>query len=110
MSFFGRIGKVEKFRPGSPGASPRELFFFPIQPISVALTVKIRVTFVDADDWIEKECCLDVYNFAKATNAEVTLFDYTPTDHQYISQQMFSKPITELSTRTSLIRALYETR
>ena len=42
MSFFGRIGKVEKFRPGSPGASPRELFFFPIQPISVALTVKIR--------------------------------------------------------------------
>ena len=37
------IGKVEKFRPGSPGASPRELFFFPIQPISVALTVKIRV-------------------------------------------------------------------
>lgn len=58
------------------------------------------ITFVDADDWIEKECCLDVYNFAKATNAEVTLFDYTPTDHQYISQQMFSKPITELSTRT----------
>lgn len=29
MSFFGRIGKVEKFRPGSPGASPRELFFLP---------------------------------------------------------------------------------
>ncbi|MDY5029523.1 hypothetical protein, partial [Hallerella succinigenes] len=25
----GRIGKVEKFRPGSPGASPRELFFLP---------------------------------------------------------------------------------
>ena len=45
MSFFGRIGKVEKFRPGSPGASPRELFFFPIQPISVALTVKIREVF-----------------------------------------------------------------
>ncbi|PBC67315.1 hypothetical protein [Fibrobacter sp. UWS1] len=53
MSFFGRIGKVEKFRPGSPGASPRELFFFPIQPISVALTVKIR----DIQDTINTNKC-----------------------------------------------------
>lgn len=35
------------------------------------------ITFVDADDWIDKDCCKKTYNFALQNNSDVVLFDYT---------------------------------
>lgn len=36
------------------------------------------ITFVDSDDWIEPNCCKELYIFAKQQNADVVLFDYIP--------------------------------
>lgn len=58
------------------------------------------ITFVDADDSIEKDCCLETYNFAKENNSEVVLFDYTPVDNQYKQMYFFSDSIPELSRST----------
>lgn len=33
------------------------------------------ITFVDSDDWIEKEMCLDVYDFAKKNDSDVVFWD-----------------------------------
>ena len=41
------------------------------------------VTFLDSDDTIEENCCLETYEFAKTNNADVVLFDYHPVDNQY---------------------------
>ncbi len=55
------------------------------------------ITFVDADDSIEKDCCLKTYDFAKENNSDVVLFDYTPIDNQYKQIFFCSESIPELS-------------
>ena len=40
------------------------------------------ITFVDADDWIEKNCCQATYNYAKENDSDVVLFDYNPVAKQ----------------------------
>lgn len=58
------------------------------------------ITFVDADDWIEKECCLVTYNFAKENDSDVVLFDYNPTGGQYKEKKLFSEPFPKLNYAT----------
>lgn len=58
------------------------------------------ITFVDADDFIEKDCCLETYNFAKENNSEVVLFDYTPVDNQYKQMHFYPESIPELPNNT----------
>lgn len=58
------------------------------------------ITFVDADDSIEKDCCLETYNFAKENNSEVVLFDYTPVSNQYKQMFFSSDSIQELPNST----------
>ena len=41
------------------------------------------ITFVDADDWIEKDCCDLSYKFAKQNDSDIVLFDYIPESKQY---------------------------
>ncbi|WP_295071856.1 glycosyltransferase family 2 protein [uncultured Fibrobacter sp.] len=55
------------------------------------------ITFVDADDSIEKNCCLETYNFAKKNNSEIVLFDYTPIDNQYKAEHLYSESASTLS-------------
>ena len=55
------------------------------------------ITFVDADDSIERNCCLETYNFAKKNNSEVVLFDYNPIDNQYKAEHLYSESATTLS-------------
>lgn len=54
------------------------------------------ITFVDADDSIEKNCCLETYCFAKQNNSEVVLYDYNPVDNQYKAKHLFSESILAL--------------
>ena len=55
------------------------------------------ITFVDSDDWIEKESCAQTYAFAKEKNSDIVLFDYTPDDNQYERKVFNSKSIQQLS-------------
>ncbi len=57
------------------------------------------VTFVDADDFIEKDCCEETYNFAKQNNSVIVLFDYIPVDKQFSKKDYSIQNIPLLSAR-----------
>ena len=56
------------------------------------------ITFVDADDSIENDCCEATYAFAKKNESEVVLFDYTATSKQYSQRKYHQESINELSS------------
>jgi len=56
------------------------------------------ITFVDADDWIEKETCEITYYFAKENKSDIVLFDYIPIGNSPYKQTNYNdKSISELS-------------
>ena len=67
------------------------------------------ITFVDADDRIEKETCEITYNFAKNNNSDIVLFDYTPIGKSLYKQSYYNdKSISKLS-HTAINKILKET-
>ncbi|MCQ2053844.1 MAG: glycosyltransferase [Fibrobacter sp.] len=56
------------------------------------------ITFVDSDDWIDKECCEQVFNFAKQQNSDILFWNA----NQYIDRKIYplvydTKSINKLS-------------
>lgn len=56
------------------------------------------ITFVDADDWIEKNCCQATYDFAKQNNSDIALFDYKPVAGQNETKKYARSPISKFSS------------
>ena len=55
------------------------------------------ITFVDADDSIDPECCRETYEYAKKNKSDVVLFDYIPTASQFEKTTYANHSITRLS-------------
>lgn len=50
------------------------------------------ITFVDADDWIEKETCSEAYKYAKENHSDIVFWDlFFIKDHKKIGETFFSK-------------------
>lgn len=58
------------------------------------------ITFVDADDWIESDCCQAAYSYAKNNDSDVVLFDYNPVGKQYKQKKNFFESIPKLNYAT----------
>lgn len=56
------------------------------------------ITFVDADDWIESDCCQTAYTYAKEYSSDIVLFDYNAVDNQYQNKKYWKQSIVSLST------------
>lgn len=56
------------------------------------------VTFLDADDWIEANCCKDVYEFAIQNNSEIVIFDYVSEGKRVPTKPYNEKNLEKLST------------
>lgn len=56
------------------------------------------ITFVDADDWIENQCCQSTYDFAKENDSDIVLFDYIPVDGQNELRTYSNTSILKLSS------------
>lgn len=54
------------------------------------------ITFVDSDDWIEPNCCEDLFNYALENNSDVVLFDYIPEGLHYKKIPYSGKSIDQL--------------
>jgi glycosyltransferase involved in cell wall biosynthesis len=55
------------------------------------------ITFVDADDSIEKNCCQDTYDYAKKNDSDIVLFDYIPVAGQNEQKKYSIQSLPELS-------------
>lgn len=56
------------------------------------------ITFVDADDRIDRKCCQDTYDYAKKNNSDIVLFDYAPISNQYQEKYFSNNSISLLSS------------
>ena len=81
-----------------------KLFIQPHQGVSatrnygVSQANGVYITFVDADDFIDRNCCKQTFEFAKLNNSDVVLFDFNSTNNQIKAESYTSNSISILST------------
>lgn len=55
------------------------------------------ITFVDADDWIEKETCEKTYKYAKENNSDIVLWEAETTNNNH-HEPLFSQSINKIES------------
>lgn len=104
--FDGEDNLLHKFCKDYKKKDPRfKLYIQPHFGVSATRNFGIKqaigeyITFVDADDSIEKNCCQDTYDYAKKNDSDIVLFDYIPVAGQNEQKNYGNKSLPKLSSK-----------